>query len=432
MELVGGFVRVGEVFEDVFADDDTHIHHCADCDCDSGESDNVGVDAEEFHCDEGHQDGQGQQRADKQRASEVQNEYDDDDNSDENFLGQRRFERAECFVYEAGAVIERDDGYFGDGSVVKSLGRETGRDFLDFGFYVLYCFQGIVPVADDGDAADGLCAALVEGAAPQRGAGGYVSYVLDVYGHVIVYGHDGRADVFEVLDESEAADDVFDLVDLDVSCPDVEVRHFDGVEYVGEFDAVRSHGVGVDVYLVFLDVAADGGDLGNTFCAHQCVPNVPILNRAEFVQIPASGGIAFFVTSFQGIPEYLSECGCIGAQCRRDLVGECSPGQGVKFFEDAASGPVKVDVFLEDHVDSGETEEGVTSDCLYRRYAQERDCERIGDLVFNVLRRASGPFSEDDLLVLTEIRDGVDRDGASGKGAEAPVERRHGQAPADD
>ena len=44
--------RVVEVAEDVFADDDSHVHNGANGNGDSGQGDDVGLDAKELHADE--------------------------------------------------------------------------------------------------------------------------------------------------------------------------------------------------------------------------------------------------------------------------------------------------------------------------------------------------------------------------------------------
>ena len=107
-------------------------------------------------------------------------------------------------------------------------------------------------------------------------------------------------------------------------------------------------------------------------------------------------------------------------------------GEGVELFEDAAAAPVELGAFLEDQIDIRVAEHREGADFLHPRHAEEGHGEGVGDLVLDILRGASGPFGEDDLLVVPEVGDGVHGHGVAGVGAGVPVKGSHPNPPADE
>src|SRR5207244_7098167 len=68
----------------------------------------------------------------------------------------------------------------------------------------------------------------------------------------------------------------------------------------------------------------------------------------------------------------------------------------VESLEDTGPREVEVDIALEDHVDHREAERGRRPHDAYPGQALQTHGQRIRDLVFALLRRASGPVGEDD------------------------------------
>ena len=82
---------------------------------------------------------------------------------------------------------------------------------------------------------------------------------------------------------------------------------------------------------------------------------------------------------------------------------------------------------------------GERADRLHARRARQADRQRIGDLIFDILRRAAGPVGEHDDLLLADVGNGVDRDVRQRVIADAQDDQRRQhheepvvQAPADD
>ena len=109
--------------------------------------------------------------------------------------------------------------------------------------------------------------------------------------------------------------------------------------------------------------------------------------------------------------------------------GKRAGGQAVELLEHPAARPVELDVFVEDDVDRREAEERVAADRLDAGDSEQRDGQRIGDLVLDILRRAAHPLGEDDLLVLADIGNGVGGNRVARQGAEIPVKGRDHRSP---
>jgi hypothetical protein len=112
---------------------------------------------------------------------------------------------------------------------------------------------------------------------------------------------------------------------------DVEVRFAHGVEHLLECDAVGAHGVGIDVHLVFANETADRRDLGDAVGRLQREANAPILEAAQFLQVPAAHGLAVGIASFEGIPEHLAHGGGVGAEGGLNAGGS-RPGERLLSF----------------------------------------------------------------------------------------------------
>ena len=150
------------------------------------------------------------------------------------------------------------------------------------------------------------------------------------------------------------------------------------------------------------------------------------------MEIPAAGGVAVAVPTLQRVPEHLAEGRRIRSECRGDARRQRPRWQAVELLDDARTRPVELDVFLEDDVDRAETEYGVAPHVLHAGHAEQRDRQRVADLVIDVLRAPPGPVGEDDLLVLADVGDRVDGDRVARQPAEIPVERRREHAPEHD
>ena len=260
---------------------------------------------------------------------------------------------------------------------------------------------------------------------------GDVADILDEDRHVVVDLDDRLLDVFDLLDETEATDDVLDPVDLNRPRTDIDIGCLDRSNDLVQTDAVGAHRIRIDVDLVFAGEPADGGDLADALGAGESVADVPVLDAAEFVKVPPAGGMAVTVPTLQRVPEYLPEAGRVGPEGGPDSFRQGPAGKTVELLEHPAATPVEVHILLEDHVDAREAKERVAADGLDTGNAQQGNRQRIGDLVLHVLWGPPHPLGEHDLLVLPDVGNGIDRHRGSGQAAHVPVERSNADAPSD-
>ena len=80
-------------------------------------------------------------------------------------------------------------------------------------------------------------------------------------------------------------------------------------------------------------------------------------------------------------------------------------------FGDATAGPIEIDAVLERHLHERVSEHALATNALGTGHGEQRDTERISDLVFDVFGRAAGPRRQHDDLVLADVRNRIDRHG---------------------
>ena len=93
------------------------------------------------------------------------------------------------------------------------------------------------------------------------------------------------ADVVGVLHVAAAANDLFVPAHLDDAAADLLVRRAHRLDDVVHADAVPEQLGRIDVDLVLLHEAADARDLGDARHAAERVAQVPVLDRAQLLQV---------------------------------------------------------------------------------------------------------------------------------------------------
>ena len=99
-------------------------------------------------------------------------------------------------------------------------------------------------------------------------------------------------DLLEVLERAgvaAAAHHVLGAAELDEPRPGLDVAAAHRLGDALDRDAVRAQPHRVDVHLVLLLVAADGGDLGHAGDGLEVVAQVPVLQRAQFGEAALAG-----------------------------------------------------------------------------------------------------------------------------------------------
>ena len=339
-------------------------------------------------------------------------------------MPESRRERVERLVDQLGPVIEGDDGDLTHRSVFERPSRQPGRDLLDPVLHPVDHAEGVLHVPRDHHATDGGGARVVQGTAPVGGTERHPGDIAYSDGRMVAGRHDGLLELARFLDEPEPANEVLDAVDFDRARADVEVGFPDGVGHLHERDAVGAHRFGVDIDLILADVAADGRHLADPLHALKGVADDPILDGPKLVLVPAPDDVAVFVAALERVPKHLPERRRVGPEGGRHSLGYRAGWQRRQLLENPRAGPVEVDAIVEDDVDGGEPERRRATDGPDARDSEERRRQRVGDLILDVARRSPGPLGEHDLLVLSDVRDRVDRDRVRRKRPEVLPERR--------
>ena len=80
------FFPIRQVVVDVFKDDDPHVDHRSNRNCNPGQRHDVGINAKYIHRDERHQDGKRQRNGNDQAGPKMQQEQDDNGDRDQRLL----------------------------------------------------------------------------------------------------------------------------------------------------------------------------------------------------------------------------------------------------------------------------------------------------------------------------------------------------------
>ena len=234
---------------------------------------------------------------------------------------------------------------------------------------------------------------------------------------------DDLLEVLHVLDETHAADDVLDAVELEGAGADVEVGLPDGGGHLLEGHVAGEERLTVDIDLVLANVAADGGDLAHPGDRLQRVAHGEVLHAAQLVEIPPANDVALLVAPFERVPVHLPQGSGVRTEGGGGVFRQRVLRQRSQLFQDARAGPVELHVVFEDHVDRGEAEHAEAAHGAHSGNAEERGREWVADLVLDVARRAPRPLGEHNLLVFTDVRDRVDSNRLARQRPHVPAER---------
>ena len=298
---------------------------------------------------------------------------------------------------QVAAVVDRDD--------LHAL-RQSFFQSLEFAAHPCDGRQRVFAVAHHHDAA-GHLAFTVEfsQAAPQFGAEMNVGQLLEIDRRAVgIHTDRNHLQIAQAPDVAGGAHHVFGLAHLHQAPAHVVVAALDGLFDPGQRDVVGQQCFRLDLDLILLDVAADGGDFGHAVHRLQRIAQIPVLDRAQLREIVLAGLV------HQRVFVDPADTGGIRPELGRDA-GRQAVGGVVEVFEHAGARPVHVGAVLEDHIHHGEAEEGIAAHHLGVGHRQHRRGERVGHLVFHHLRRLPRETGEHDDLHVGKIGDGIQRRG---------------------
>ncbi len=184
-------------------------------------------------------------------------------------------------------------------------------------------------MAHNHDAANGFRSALIQRSAPQGRPQGNVADILDIDRNVIRDFDHRVFHIRNVFDKSQTANDILHPIYFDGSCSHINIGHFDGGKNFIQSHAKGTHRIGININLIFLDKPAHGSHFGHAFCAHQAVTDIPVLNAAQLIQVPASRRLVIRRSPLERVPEYLAQGGCVWAKSRINAFRQQTRRQGI-------------------------------------------------------------------------------------------------------
>ena len=205
----------------------------------------------------------------------------------------------------------------------------------------------------------------------------------------------------EGLDVPQSPHHEFRFAHFHQSATHVVIAAFDGHFYPGKRNVVSLEFIGIYLHLVLLHKSPDAGHLGHTRYAHQPIAQVPVLNRAELLQI-------VFVPAIQHVFVHPTHSRGVGAQGGSDSLGQAS-GHVIQIFQHPAARPVQIGSIFENDVHKRETEEGIPAYCFGIGHGQHGAGQRVGYLIFHHLRCLTGIFGKNNHLHIAQIRYGIHR-----------------------
>ena len=297
-----------QVLVGILDHDDGGIDHRPDGDGDPPQGHDVRRKSHIVHRDEGEEDGDREDQDRHQGTSEVEEEEDADQADNDDLFNQLLLQGGDCPLNEAGAVVHRDD---------LDAVRQCRLDLLDLRLDSVDHVQGVLTIAHDDDAPDGLALAVVVGD-PSAHVGAKLDFrdIPQHDGSPLATGPERY--VLEVSHRPNIPpppDHVFRSRCLDGPAADVVVAATDRFDDPTEWDVIRQQGIRIDVHLVLLHEAPHAGHLGDPGHARQRVAEVPILEASKLREVIPSAPVD------DGVLIHPPNPGGIGAQGRDDPLG---------------------------------------------------------------------------------------------------------------
>ena len=230
----------------------------------------------------------------------------------------------------------------------------------------------------------------------------------------LIRADDNLLQVLHRLRIAPAPDHVLGPGELQQPTTDFLVAGTDRLDDGGQRHVVGEEPVGVDRDLVLLHEAADRRDFCYAGNALEVIPEIPILECPQLLEVMLPGLI------HERVLEDPAHAGGIRPELGSNAFGELRDDLA-QVLERPAARPVDVGPVLEDDVHVREAEVGEAPDSLDVGGAQHRGDDRVGDLVLDDVRTAVPARVDDDLRV-RQIRDRIQRNVA---GAPDGPQHRH-------
>ena len=311
------------------------------------------------------------------------------------FLDQLAAQIVDRALDQARTVVDRHDL-----DARRQRGLDGGQSLLDGIDHRL----GVFAVAHDDDAAHGLALAIELGdAIARRRPEAQLGDIAQQDGLAVAQDAGGHcAQRVQGTDIADAAHHVLALGHLQAGAAGLAVGAADGRDQLVETDAVGLQTARIDHGFVLADKATDAGDFGHARHALQLEAQAPVLQRAQFREVVRVAAVD------QRVLVDPTHAGGVRAELRFDAFGQLGAHLR-EVLQHARACPVQIGAVLEQHIDEGIAVHRKAAHGLGPGHGQHARGDRIGDLVFDDLRRLPGVGRADDDLHIGQVGNGIER-----------------------
>ena len=379
----------------VFHHHNGRVHHGADGNGDPPQRHDIGVNTHAIHNNKGNQNTHRQRENNDQGGTQMEKEDATDQRHHQKFLDKLAVQGFYRTLDKRRAVIGFDDFH---------AFRQTAGEFLQLGLGGLDGFQRILTEAHNNNAADHFTFAVQFGnTATQLRPQANLRHILEQnWRTLVIDAHGNIAQIIQVINIAGRAHHVFGLGHFNHRTTDFLVTPLYGPFDLGQWQVIGAQAVRIEHHLVLLDHATDGHDFGHTRHGLQFVFQEPVLDTAQLGKVVSAG------TVNQGIFIDPADTGRVrpelGPGRRRQLAGYLA-----EIFQHARARPVHIGTVLEDNIDIGIAEEGITTHIGRLGHRQHGRGQRIGHLVFHHLWRLPGKVGFDNHLHIGKVRQRIER-----------------------
>src|SRR5579872_3734284 len=224
--------------------------------------------------------------------------------------------------------------------------------------------------------------------------------VLDQHGNAIVDLDDNIADLVDIIQQADTADDIGLGILLDDIAADIDIAFADGVVNVQGGDAQVGKHHRVDLYLVSLDHSAETHDVRYAGNGAELAVNDPVLDRLELTRVPEA--------AFQGIAVNFA-----GGSGGRLHVGVHVFRQVCVMQEivDLLARVSILDAIFKDKLDNGEAKDRRGAKTGLALNGVHGQFDRDGDKFLHFFGAPSRPLCNDCYFGVGDIGKGLDRHG---------------------
>src|SRR5262245_15457904 len=320
------------MFVSVFDHHDSSVDHRADGDGNAAQAHDVRTQSKQVHAKIGNQHPEWQRDDRDQCAADMQQKNHTDQCNYEAFFCERALESVDGPVDQIGAVIDRIYGHS-----LRQTGRYLRKPILDISDHS----ERVLPKPLQSDAGDNLTLTVHLGnAAPLIRTEFDAGHILEQHRYATIISDHDLLKVRQAFDVTSPPHCELGFRKLDRAPAHIRVA---GAQYFADFcngNAKCLQAARINHNAVLLDEAANARDFRNALRLRNAVPDVPILDGAQFGQAS--------LRTANHVLVHPPDTRCVRAKAWHDPDRQPAGGR-TEVFEHTRARPIKIGAVLENH-----------------------------------------------------------------------------------